>query len=139
MSRRSAGLGDDERLVVSPRRAWHMLGIGNTRGYQLLAKGELDSYRDGRARRITTDSIRRYIERRLAGTAAATTLPRSRGRPRTCAVPFDIERHLAVNVHGGKDGHAPDPGPVNTGEGAGRRRARRKRDPVRAGAGGDMS
>jgi excisionase family DNA binding protein len=66
MSNRRTGLGDDERLVVSPRRAWLMLDIGNTHGYALLAAGELASYRDGRARKITIESIHRYIERRIA-------------------------------------------------------------------------
>ena len=56
----------EERVVVSPRQAWRMLGIGNTRGYALLAAGELESYLDGRARRITVASIERYVQRRLA-------------------------------------------------------------------------
>ena len=29
-------------LVVKPREAWQMLGCGNTRGYELLAAGELE-------------------------------------------------------------------------------------------------
>jgi hypothetical protein len=52
-------------LVVRPRTAWKMLGCGNTRGYELLAAGELDSFSDGRSRKITVASIHRYIERRL--------------------------------------------------------------------------
>jgi hypothetical protein len=39
----SAGLSEDERLVVSPRRARHMLDIGNTRLYELLQANELTS------------------------------------------------------------------------------------------------
>jgi hypothetical protein len=83
MSIQSTGLGDDERLVVSPRRARHMLDCGNTRLYELLATGELDSFLDGRSRKITVNSIHRYIARRLARTAAANTAPqpRRRGRP----------------------------------------------------------
>ena len=93
MSIRNMGLDDDERLVVSPRRAWHMLGIGNTRGYQLLTAGELDSYLDGRARRITTASIKRYIERRLSSANVATTpSPRPRGRPRKIAQGTTVTR-----------------------------------------------
>jgi hypothetical protein len=63
MSQYSTGLGDDERLVVSPRRARQMLVVGNTRFYELLP--ELDSYLDGRSRKITVASIRRYIAKRL--------------------------------------------------------------------------
>jgi excisionase family DNA binding protein len=42
------------------------LDCGNAYGYRLIAAGELESYRDGRARKITVESIRRYIKRRLA-------------------------------------------------------------------------
>jgi hypothetical protein len=57
MSIQSTGLGDDERLVVSPRRARHMLNCGNTRLYELLAAGELDSFLDGRSRKITVSHL----------------------------------------------------------------------------------
>jgi len=66
MSLQRTGLSDDERLVVSPRHARHMLDIGNTRLYELLKGKELESYLDGRSRKIIVDSIRRYIERRCA-------------------------------------------------------------------------
>jgi hypothetical protein len=65
MSQYSTGLGDDERLVVSPRRARQMLDVGNTRLYELLKQNKLDSYADGRARKITVASIHRYIAERL--------------------------------------------------------------------------
>ena len=42
MSIPATGLGDDERLVVSPRRARHMLDCGNTRLYELLKNKELE-------------------------------------------------------------------------------------------------
>ncbi len=66
MSIPSTGLGDDERLVVSPRRARHMLDCGNTRLYELLKNKELESYVDGRSRKIIVASIHRYIAQRLA-------------------------------------------------------------------------
>jgi len=53
-------------LVVKPKVAWRMLGCGNTRGYELIAAGELESYKDGRSRKITVASIKRYIEQQLA-------------------------------------------------------------------------
>jgi hypothetical protein len=61
----STGLGDDEQLVVSPRRARHMLDCGNTRLYELLKNNELESYLDGRSRKIIAASIHRYIAQRL--------------------------------------------------------------------------
>jgi excisionase family DNA binding protein len=54
-----------EPLVVSPKIAWRLLGCGNTRGYELIATGELESYKDGKSRRITMASIRAHIARKL--------------------------------------------------------------------------
>jgi hypothetical protein len=74
-------------LVVRPRTARQMLGgCGNERLYNLLNRGELQSFRDGRARLIIVDSIHRYIARHLAeagGTPAATPAraPPRRDRP----------------------------------------------------------
>jgi hypothetical protein len=68
MSICSTGLSDWEfgPLVVKPKLAWKMLQCSNTRGYELLNAGELDSFLDGRSRKITVESIQRYIARRLA-------------------------------------------------------------------------
>jgi hypothetical protein len=84
MSIPSTRLSNDERLVVSPRRARHMLDCGNTRLYELRKNQELDSYLDGRSRKIMVDSINRYIARRLAAEREATApqTRRQRGRPR---------------------------------------------------------
>lgn len=76
-----------EPLLVRPAMAWRMLGCGNTFGYALVKRGELESFLDGRARKITVASIRAYIARKLAaagatGAATQPTLPRRRGRPR---------------------------------------------------------
>ena len=67
MSIHSTGLSDWQgALVVKPKIAWKLLACSNTRGYELIAAKELDSFLDGRSRKITVDSIRRYIARRLA-------------------------------------------------------------------------
>jgi hypothetical protein len=50
-----------------------------SRVYALMRSGELDSYSDGRARRITMASIHAYIARQLAG--ADTTDTRWQGAP----------------------------------------------------------
>ena len=57
---------DVEPLVVKPKAAWGMLGCGNTRGYELLAAGELESYKEGRSRKITVASIKAFVARQLA-------------------------------------------------------------------------
>jgi excisionase family DNA binding protein len=73
MSVASTGLSRFERnglgtpLVVPPKAAWRMLGVSNSTGYKLLAAGELQSVKLGRARRITVASIHGLIARRLAG------------------------------------------------------------------------
>jgi hypothetical protein len=68
-----------EALVVRPAEAWRMLGCGPTYGYELLEAGELDSFTDGGARKITVESIKRYIAKRLAvsRTAKVRKSPRS--------------------------------------------------------------
>jgi hypothetical protein len=67
MSIQSTGLSEWEvgPLVVKPKIAWKMLACSNTRGYELLNSGELESYLDGRSRKITVESIRQYIARRV--------------------------------------------------------------------------
>jgi excisionase family DNA binding protein len=67
---------DVEPLVVKPKAACSLLGCGLTRLYQLIAAGELDSFRDGRSRKIIVASIQRYIERQLARTALSSNLPK---------------------------------------------------------------
>ena len=47
-----------EPLVVTPREACTLLGIGNTRLYRLISDKQIDSYREGRERRIPLASIK---------------------------------------------------------------------------------
>jgi excisionase family DNA binding protein len=61
---------DVEPLVVKPKVAWKMLGCGNTRGYELLAAGQLESYKDGRSRKITVASIKAFVARQLAAASS---------------------------------------------------------------------
>jgi hypothetical protein len=86
MSIHNTGLSDWEgALVVKPKVAWRLLACSNTRGYELLAAGELQSFKDGRSRKITVESIRGYIKRQLAPTdnsMSTNAQPRRRGRPR---------------------------------------------------------
>jgi hypothetical protein len=77
-----------EPLAVSPKTACKLLSIGNTRFYELRAAGELETYHDGRALRVTMRSIRARIARLLAGEEPADATPRrGRGRPRKALAP----------------------------------------------------
>jgi hypothetical protein len=78
----STGIGELGPLVVKPKVAWKLLACSNTRGYELLAAGELESFRDGRSRKIVVASIHQLIARRLAAEKATPQPCRGRGRPR---------------------------------------------------------
>jgi hypothetical protein len=52
-------------LVVPPWQACAMPSIGLTRYYELLSEGELESFKDGKSRKITVASIKAYIDRRV--------------------------------------------------------------------------
>ena len=58
-------------LAVRPKVAARMLGCGITRLYELLGAGELEAYKDGGSRMITTRSIIARVER-LADAAKAS-------------------------------------------------------------------
>ena len=53
-------------LAVAPRDACRLLSIGQSRLYALMRTGELPSYWDGRARRITMAALQEYVARRIA-------------------------------------------------------------------------
>ena len=55
-----------EPMVVRPKQACILLGCGLNYHYDLLNKGELESYQDGRSRLITLASIKARIARKLA-------------------------------------------------------------------------
>lgn len=59
-----------EPLAVAPKDAFAAIGVGITKGYELLAQGELQSFKVGRATRITTASIRDFVARQLQQQAA---------------------------------------------------------------------
>lgn len=56
-------------ISVAPKVAATMLGYGLTFIYELLKRGELESYTDGASRRIMTSSIHSYVQRRLEANA----------------------------------------------------------------------
>jgi hypothetical protein len=99
---------DSERLLVRPRRACHLLDCGITRLYELLNRGELESFLDGRSRKITVESIQRYIAKRLAAAQATgssetpdTQKQRTSEEARSSAKSH-IASKVAVSQPGGK-------------------------------------
>jgi excisionase family DNA binding protein len=74
-------LGPTGSLVATPNEVMTYLGVGRATLYGLINKGELDTYLQGTARKITWPSIHSYVARRLASggiTPAAMRLNRNR-------------------------------------------------------------
>lgn len=59
-----------EPLAVSPKACWATLGVGKTKGWELVARGDLEAFKIDGATRITTESIRAYVARQLHREAA---------------------------------------------------------------------
>lgn len=57
-------------LVASPNQTMRAIQVSRKKLYELINAGELESYTEGKSRRITVKSINDYIERRLAAEAA---------------------------------------------------------------------
>ena len=57
-------------IVASPNQAMKALLVSRSTLYALINAGELESYTEGRSRRITVKSIAAYVNRRLAAEAA---------------------------------------------------------------------
>src|SRR5580704_3586827 len=60
------GFASTEIGVVKPEGACQLLDCGLSRLYELINAGELETYLDGRCRKITRSSIAAYIQRKLA-------------------------------------------------------------------------
>jgi len=60
-----------EPIAVPPKAAFAAIGVGVTKGYELINSGELETFKIGRATRITTASVKALVEKRLAERVAA--------------------------------------------------------------------
>jgi len=58
-------------LAVPPKVAFAAIGCGITKGYELINSGELETFKIGRATRITTASIDAFVAKRLTERRAA--------------------------------------------------------------------
>ena len=56
-------------LVASPNQTMRAIQVSRKKLYELINTGELESYTEGKSRRITVKSINEYVERRLAAEA----------------------------------------------------------------------
>src|SRR5689334_13061954 len=61
---------DLEILATSTKNAKKIIGCGNTRFYELLNSGEIQSYTDGRSRKVIVASLRDYVARQLEAEAS---------------------------------------------------------------------
>lgn len=52
-------------IAIPPKQAFAAIGVGITKGYELIAAGDLETFKIGRATRITTESLRAYVARQL--------------------------------------------------------------------------
>jgi hypothetical protein len=57
---------DEDRIAVGTARACYMLDCGESHLRKLIVSGDLETFLDGSRRRVTVESIRRYIERQIA-------------------------------------------------------------------------
>jgi hypothetical protein len=75
---------DLDPIAVSPRQTGQLLNIGQTRVWQLIKSGELETYKEGRSTKVTIRSIRVRHEGQLAAARGieAAPQPGRRGRPR---------------------------------------------------------
>lgn len=53
-------------ISIPPKDAFAAIGVGVTKGYELINSGELDAFKIGRATRITMASIESFVARRMA-------------------------------------------------------------------------
>lgn len=60
-----------EPLLVTTKEGFRAIGVANTKGYALIAAGEIEAVKVGGATRITTESIRAYVERLRSAKEAA--------------------------------------------------------------------
>ena len=52
-----------EKLLHSPEAAAALLDVGRSQIFELIARGEIESFKIGRLRKIPHDALTAYIER----------------------------------------------------------------------------
>ena len=62
---------DDQRLLLTVPEAALRLGVGRSFLYELVMRGEIDSMKLGRSRRIPVVALERFVSERLEQESAA--------------------------------------------------------------------
>jgi excisionase family DNA binding protein len=60
-----------EKLLCSPDEAAELLGCGRSFMFELLARGEIESIKVGRLRKIPRDALATYVQRLRAESAVS--------------------------------------------------------------------
>ncbi len=68
-------------ISVTVATARKLIGVGNTKFYELIKNGDLETVRIGRRVLVTYRSLERLIDRLLLHDTAPAGAPRRRGRP----------------------------------------------------------
>jgi excisionase family DNA binding protein len=66
---KSSNLDEVVVLCVPFKQGCQIIGVGPTRGYELVNSGEIKSYRDGKSRKLVFASLKAYVERQIAAEA----------------------------------------------------------------------
>jgi excisionase family DNA binding protein len=55
-----------DKLLHSPEESAALLGVGRSQMFELIARGEIESFKIGRLRKIPREAISDYIDRQRA-------------------------------------------------------------------------
>jgi excisionase family DNA binding protein len=61
---------DSDRLLLRPDEAAHAMGLGRSKFFEMLAKGEIRSVKHGRNRLVPVEALREWIAKQLEESAA---------------------------------------------------------------------
>lgn len=61
-----------DKLLYSPEETAGLLGCGRSYTFELIARGEIESFKIGRLRKVPREAIDAYIERQRAATGTQT-------------------------------------------------------------------
>lgn len=61
-----------EKLLYSPEGTGEVLDLSRAQVYELLARGEIESFKIGRLRKVPREAIDAYIERQRAAAGTQT-------------------------------------------------------------------
>lgn len=59
-----------DKLLHSPEESAELLGVGRSYMFELIARGEIESFKVGRLRKIPAQSLTDFVERQRAAAQA---------------------------------------------------------------------